>query len=64
MEVKMEKISDLQAHYFTNNDNFYSTEEIIEGKLEGKWIPYAEYLRVLNQIIKLKKSQKINSNII
>lgn len=48
-------IKNLQCHYFTKDDRFYTTKEIMNRPVvQGEWIPYNEYIRVLVQLIKLK----------
>jgi hypothetical protein len=49
------KIKDLQRHFYTEDDRFYTTKEIMEKPIvQGEWIPYREYVRVLKQLVKLK----------
>ena len=55
MTDKKLKVKDLQKHYYTKDDRFYTTNEIISKPvIKGEWIPYNEYVRVLTQLIKLK----------
>lgn len=54
-------INNLQVHYFTKDDRFYTTKEIANRPLsDGEWIPYKEYIRVLIQLVKLK-NKNINA---
>jgi len=51
----MIKGKDLQRHYYTEDDRFYTTKEIMEKPVvQGQWIPYLEYMRVLKQLAKAK----------
>lgn len=49
------KIKDLQKHFYTQDDRFYTTKEIMtKPVIQGEWIPYREYVRVLTQLVKLR----------
>jgi hypothetical protein len=49
------KVKDLQRHYYTEDDRFYTTKDIMEKPVvKGEWIPYKEYIRVLTQLVKMK----------
>ena len=58
MKQKRLKVKDLQRHYYTEDERFYSTKDIItKPVVQGEWIPYQEYIRVLRQLVKLKNLQ-------
>lgn len=53
--IKKVKVKDLQRHYYTDDDRFYTTKEIMKKPIiDGEWIPYNEYIKVLIQLVKLK----------
>jgi len=58
--MKKLKIRDLQRHYYTDDNRFYTTKEIMNKPIiDGDWIPYNEYKRVLIQLVKLKNKLAI-----
>jgi hypothetical protein len=53
-------IEDIRPHYYTVDDRFYSAKEIIEGNLDGEWIPYQEYKGICRRYVKLRNKILIN----
>lgn len=53
------KVEDLRRHFYTVDDRGYDSTEICENVIDGLWIPYKEYQRVLIQLVKLKNKLKV-----
>ena len=47
-----------QRHYYTADKVSYSSKEISENCLEGNWVPYNEYIRVVKKLDLLKSIKK------
>lgn len=42
-----------KKHYYTDSEHYYSSKEVKESDIEGRWIPYQEYCHVVNKLNKL-----------
>lgn len=58
--MKKLKIKDLEKHFYTEDDRFYTTKEIMKKPIvQGNWIPYNEYVRILTQLVRIKNKQVV-----
>lgn len=58
MKMKKLKVKDIQPHFYTEDERFYSSKEIKQLKDDSAWIPYKDYMSLVIKYVKLKNLHK------